>query len=62
MTFTQGFIAVMVSITIIVDVALAIFFGTKNTISRTLFLISKDYPIIPFTLGVIAGHVLWQNN
>jgi hypothetical protein len=61
MTFTQAFIAVMVSITIIVDVALAIFFGTKNTISRTLYELAMAYPIIPFTLGVITGHIFWQN-
>jgi hypothetical protein len=62
MTFTQGFIAVMVSITIIVDVALAIFFGSKNTISRTLYVLSSKYPIIPFGLGVVAGHILWPNS
>jgi hypothetical protein len=61
MTFTQGFIAAMVTLTIAVDIILAIYFGMKNTISATLLAISKDYPIIPFTLGVCAGHIFWQN-
>lgn len=61
MTFTQAFIAIMVVITLAVDVFLAIFFGIKHTISAVLLTLAKDYPIIPFALGVCAGHLFWQN-
>jgi hypothetical protein len=61
MNFTQWFILIMVSFTLLMDIFLAGFFGLENTISRTLLVLAKQYPIIPFALGVIAGHIFWLN-
>ena len=29
------------------------------TISHALYTISREHPIIPFSLGVLTGHVFW---
>jgi hypothetical protein len=31
------------------------------TISATLLGVSKQWPVIPFVLGFLLGHVLWPN-
>lgn len=36
-------------------------FGQESTISMYLFDISKKFPIVPFGIGVIMGHLFWQN-
>lgn len=33
----------------------------QYTVSAELFRLSATYPIIPFALGVLAGHVFWPN-
>lgn len=32
-----------------------------QSISAQLYQMSKDYPIIPFALGIAAGHIWWPN-
>jgi len=32
---------------------------TSMTISQSLYTISKQHPIVPFTIGVLVGHVFW---
>lgn len=34
--------------------------GYPTTVSWTLLLISRRYPIIPFAIGVLVGHVFWS--
>ncbi len=34
--------------------------GRVKTISFTVYAWAKLYPIVPFTLGVIAGHLFWS--
>ena len=33
----------------------------EGTISRVLLAISYEYPLLPFTVGVVAGHIFWVN-
>jgi uncharacterized membrane protein YedE/YeeE len=33
--------------------------GRSPTVSRTILDLASDYPIIPFAVGVLAGHLLW---
>lgn len=32
------------------------------TLSANLYWAAKEYPIIPFTGGVLVGHLLWNND
>lgn len=34
--------------------------GTENTISHLLITISYKYPIFPFLMGLICGHLFWR--
>lgn len=34
----------------------------NNTVSRTVLDWSREWPIIPFGIGVTLGHLLWPNN
>lgn len=35
--------------------------GEANTISARIARLSVRWPIIPFVLGVLAGHLVWPN-
>jgi hypothetical protein len=35
--------------------------GYERTISATLLQAAKDWPIIPFALGVLSGHLFFPN-
>ncbi len=35
--------------------------GYETTVSWTLYMVSKDWPCIPFVFGFLAGHV-WMPN
>jgi hypothetical protein len=52
-------IAVMVVLLIGYDVWTAIKKGATTTISWTLWTYAQQYPIIPFALGVLMGHLFW---
>ena len=31
-----------------------------DTISETVWQLSKEWPMVPFLFGVVAGHLFWQ--
>lgn len=33
--------------------------GTENTFSAAIYSFSKDFPVVVFFFGMIAGHLLW---
>jgi hypothetical protein len=33
--------------------------GVHATLSRTVWENAKEYPIIPFSVGVLIGHLFW---
>jgi len=59
---TVIFIVAVIAIIIIYDVWALVAGGAEATISSVLLNESKNYPIIPFTLGVVCGHLFWENN
>lgn len=61
MTFTQGFILVAVSLIFIVDLALLVKKGYASTVSWTLYRLGVEYPVVPFLMGVVMGHLWWSN-
>ena len=34
--------------------------GFVNTISWQIYFYSKKYPIIPFAIGILMGHIFWN--
>jgi hypothetical protein len=38
----------------------AYFQHDNSTISEWIWTASKSYPLVPFALGVVAGHLFWQ--
>lgn len=41
------------------DVFIAVKVGQQATISKQLYQFSRDYPVVPFTVGFIFGHIFW---
>lgn len=58
--FTVAFMVAVTALVVVVDVALVVR-GYEWTISANLYGASKDWPIIPFALGVLAGHLFFPN-
>lgn len=57
---TMIFTIVMIVIVAVYDVYAMIIGGTENSISHMLITKSYDYPIIPFLIGVLTGHLVWR--
>lgn len=38
----------------------AIWEGNGNTLSETVWLLSKHYPLVAFLAGLLMGHFFWQ--
>lgn len=51
---------ITVAFLIIYDIWIIFKRGYSDTISWTLFAWSKRYPIIPFAIGVVIGHLFWN--
>lgn len=61
MNFTEGFIVFVLILIFGVDFWLLVKKGYKATVSATLLRWGKDYPVIPFLLGIVMGHLYWNN-
>lgn len=57
---TKIFIVVSIVVIILFDMYVFMDGGTKATISWTMFTWAHSYPIFPFSMGVIMGHLFWQ--
>jgi len=57
---TKIFILITILAITIFDVYVFSVGGTENTISWMLTNWAYDYPIFPFFMGVICGHLFWQ--
>jgi hypothetical protein len=44
----------------VLDLALLYRYGESGTLSRQILSAAERYPILPFLLGVLAGHLLWS--
>lgn len=61
MDFTLAFICVVLVLIFGVDLYLLVAKGYKETISARLLGMGRDYPIIPFLIGIVMGHLFWPN-
>lgn len=59
-TRTRIFIVAVLFVVLVYDLAAAIFGGTGGTISHEIIIFAQDYPIMPFTVGVVMGHLFWR--
>lgn len=62
MIITQIILIVLLASILAYDVVAVLIGGTKWTISFNIYAASKQYPIIPFVAGVVAGHLFWSIN
>jgi hypothetical protein len=44
----------------VLDLALLSRYGESGTLSRQILSAAERYPILPFLLGVLVGHLLWS--
>lgn len=58
---TLGFALVILGLIIVYDVWTLIDRGYNTTISWSIYALSVRFPIIPFALGVVCGHLFWTN-
>ena len=58
--YTYLFIAIMVIIIAVYDVYVFIAGGTETTISHVMITWAYDYPIFPFIMGIVCGHLFWR--
>jgi hypothetical protein len=61
MNLTLWFIIIMVGLTLAYDGIIAVTRGIDATVSRQLLKLGQQWPIVPFLLGVVAGHLFWTN-
>lgn len=57
--FTVWFLVTVLAGATLVDVWLSLHGGQEATISATIWMLSQQYPVLPFILGLLAGHLLW---
>lgn len=62
---TEIFVAISSVIIIGFDVIMALKQNRDprnfKTISKLVWSASKKYPIVPFAVGILCGHLFWQN-
>ena len=56
---TTAILVTVIVMLALYDLFIAIRRGYTATISYVILQASLKYPIIPFTAGVITGHILW---
>ena len=58
--WTRIFIGVIIFAILIYDVYIAIIGGTGTTVSHELIAWSYKYPVLPFAVGFVMGHLFWR--
>lgn len=58
---TLGVALFIVALIAVYDIWTLVTRGYETTISAVTYNLSKRFPIIPFAIGVIAGHLWWPN-
>lgn len=59
MNTTQFFMLGSLVAILLFDAAVVFTWGHEYSISKNVYRVSVEWPIIPFLLGIVAGHVLW---
>lgn len=57
---TKIVLIILIFIIAIYDGCLMYKYGREPTISNTIYLISKEWPIVPVGVGMVIGHVFWR--
>ena len=57
---TQIFIVATIVLIAGFDFWVIIMGGTEATISHELITISYQYPMVPFCMGILCGHLFWR--
>lgn len=57
---TKNIMIAIVLLLIAYDVLAIVYGGVEATISHITLNYSKEYPIIPFAVGVVCGHLFWS--
>jgi len=60
-TIAKLIIIAIIAVITIWDVAVVLMGRPDTTISAVILKLSKEHPMIPFTLGVLVGHLFWPN-
>lgn len=58
-TITWWFVTALVLVGIVYDVWIYQTHGSASTISWTVWCAAKEYPVIPFAMGILCGHLFW---
>jgi hypothetical protein len=61
MKLTAAFLVIITGLITLFDVYQLAFKGYDSTISWVLYTSSQQWPIIPFALGVLCGHLFFPN-
>ena len=60
-TLTESVIYGTIMLLIVYDIFILLDKGVEQTISSVLLKLGQKYPIIPFGIGVVFGHIFWPN-
>ncbi len=60
-TIAKLIIIAIIAVITIWDVAVVLMGRPDTTIGAVILKLSKEHPMIPFTLGVLIGHLFWPN-
>jgi len=59
MNTTAWWILALIAVAVGYDIFAYFYWAYEGTISFKVLTASRKYPIIPFAVGVIAGHLFW---
>lgn len=60
-SITKSVLIVSPLVIALFDIVVVQYGGVEASISRELYEYACVYPIIPFALGVVCGHLFWGN-
>lgn len=60
MSMTEGFLIAVVVVVLAYDLFALQRWGIEATVSRVITDWSRRHPVIPFLLGLVAGHWFWR--
>ena len=52
-------LAAIVVVVWVIDVYLFMGGTNKHTLSQAIVVVAQRYPLLPFILGILVGHLLW---
>lgn len=57
---TKLLMILVVTIVSIYDIFIMVFVGRSATISDVVYECARNWPIIPFVIGAVIGHLFWR--